>query len=552
MTLDTVRHLTPEIVLVLAALTIYVGGTMTRSAKPWAWIAGAGISLAAAALACLGGADPLAAYGRWLALTLGGTLVLLASRPLRTGGTPEYLGSLLLSLTGLMLMAGAGNLVLLFVGLELVSIPTYILLSLGRRDAASQEAAAKYFFLSVLASAMFLYGLSFLYGTTGSIELAGIRTALSHPEALPAGFESLTNVALVLIVAGLCFRVTAVPFHFYAPDVYQGTIHANAAMLSVLPKAAGLLALVRLVVVAMPNVEPHAWKIALAISALTMTLGNLLALWQDNVRRLLAYSSIANAGYMLIGLTVGLAAGRSPGGWDGVGAMLFYLCVYAAATLGAFAALTHLGSGRQQIEAVEELAGLGRTHPLMAAAMALCMLSLVGLPPAGGLWGKLFLFGSALGVEAGSGGPHRPWLIALAVLGVLNAAVAAYYYLRIVGVMYFRAPLAAPRAEGGRGAWLAAIACSLVVLALGVYPGPLMGRCSGAAQVQPMRLDPKPRKADNAGDFRAEGPAARPALGNAFVVTDTLRCSGKSQSSLRDGGPHFNLCGTTNALPWAG
>ncbi len=420
--------------------------------------------------------DPLSTFGRWFALGVGAVMVLMAWRPLSMGGTPEYLGSLLLIIAGLMLVASAANLVLLFVGLELISIPTYILLSLGRRDPAGQEAAAKYFYLSVLSSAILLYGLSFLYGTTGTMQLAG---GLRQSGA-STGFELLSKVAMVLIVAGLCFRITAVPFHFYAPDVYQGTIQANAALLSAVPKAAGLLALVRLIVLdrsAPPEMGPFAWKIILVLSILTMTLGNVLALWQENVRRLFAYSSIANAGYMLIGLAVGLAPGTKNGLWDGIGAMFFYLCVYVAATLGTFAVLAYLGRQRQQIETVEELAGLGRTHPVMAAALAVCMFSLAGLPPAAGLWGKLMLFGSALNVQETS---VRPWFIALAIIGVLNAAVAAYYYLRIVSLMYFREPLATPRAEGGPGPYVAALLCSLAVLVLGFYPGPLLKGCSEA------------------------------------------------------------------------
>jgi NADH-quinone oxidoreductase subunit N len=265
-----------------------------------------------------------------------------------------------------------------------------------------------------------------------------------------------------------------VPFHFYAPDVYQGTTHANAALLSVVPKAAGLVALVRLVLVTMPDMDPYGWRIALCLSVLSMTLGNLLALWQDNLRRLMAYSSIANAGYMLIGLAAGLASPGAAGWWDGIGAMLFYLVVYAAATLGVFAALAHLGSDRRQVEMIDELAGLGRTRPLVAGALALLLFSLAGLPPLAGLWGKLLLFGSALDVDAGGAEGRQPWFIALAVIGVLNAVVAAFYYLRIVGVMYFRAPLATPRAEGGPGAWIATVACTVLVRALGVYPGPLV------------------------------------------------------------------------------
>jgi NADH-quinone oxidoreductase subunit N len=518
--LDVISFLSAEIVLVVAALAIFMGGAFSASNKLWASLALGAILFAAASLWSCGGnerylqhtasrmvqpngpgsqvlestvarqiaafaatgpvvADPLSTYGRWFALCAGAVMVLMAWRPLVDGGTPEYLGSLLLIIAGLMLVASAANLVMLFVGLELISIPTYILLSLGRRDPAGQEAAAKYFFLSVLSSGIFLYGVSFLYGTTGTMQIAG---ALHPPVAASEFGLILSKMAMVLIVAGLCFRVTAVPFHFYAPDVFQGTIQANAALLSVLPKAAGLIALVRLVVVGMPDIGPYAWKIFLAISILTMTLGNVLALWQDNVRRLFAYSSVANAGYMLIGLAVGLAPGTAGGFWDGLGATFFYLCVYAAATLGTFAVFAYLGRERQQIESVEELAGLGRTHPVMAAALAVCMFSLAGLPPVAGIWGKLLLFGSALNVESASGGPLRPWFIALAVIGVLNAAVAAYYYLRLVSLMYFRAPLAAPKAEGGTGAYVAALICSLAVLVLFFYPGPLIKGCAEAGQ----------------------------------------------------------------------
>ena len=174
--------------------------------------------------------------------------------------------------------------------------------------------------------------------------------------------------------------------------------------------------------------------------------------------------------------------GTAGGLWDGIGATFFYLCVYAAATLGAFAVLAYLGRRQQQIETVEELAGLGRTRPAMAAAMAVCMFSLAGLPPAAGLWGKLMLFGSALNVEAASGGPSRAWFIALAIIGVLNAAVAAYYYLRIVSLMYFREPLVVPRTEGGPGAYLAALLCSMAVLVLFVFPGSLMKGCVEAGR----------------------------------------------------------------------
>ncbi len=411
---DTIRLLSPEIVLVVAAAAIYLGGTLLALPGLWRWVSGGAIVAAAAALWQVGPVatgsgpllvDPLAAYGRTLALALGAVLLLLNWRPLCAGGAAERLGTLLLAIAGLMLTSIAGDLVLLFVSLEMISIPTYILLYLGRRDAACQESAAKYFFLSILASAIFLYGLSFLYGTTGSTDLAAIRRALIDPAAVPAALAPLVVAALAMLFAGMSFRATAVPFHFYAPDVYQGATHANAAFLSVLPKAAGLIVLVRLALGTMPGSEPYGWRIALGLAVASMIVGNALALWQDNLRRLMAYSSIANAGYMLIGLAVGLASVNVEVRWDGVAAMFFYLCVYAAATLGVFAVLIYLGRDERQVEAVDDLAGLARTRPLAAAGLTLFLFSLAGLPPLAGLWGKFFLFASALAIPSEAGGP---------------------------------------------------------------------------------------------------------------------------------------------------
>jgi len=486
---QTLQHLLPEIVLVAVAVSIYVAGAFVDARREWSWIAGAGILLAACGLAMPGGsadgsliADSLALYARWVALALGGLFVLLASRPLRES-TSEYVGSLLLTIAGLMLVAGAGELVLLFVGLELVSIPTYILLYLGRRDPGGEEATAKYFFLSILASAMLVYGFALLYGTAGSTDLSAIRAAFCGPGSPAAAFAALSKVATVLILAGLGFKIAAVPFHFYAPDVYQGTSHANAALLSVIPKAAGFVALLRVVVASMPpmpGVEPYVWRVVVVLAVLTMCVGNVLALWQENLRRLLAYSSIAHAGYMLIGLAVALVQGHA----DGAGALLFYFCVYAAATVGTFAALDYLGRSERQLDAVEELAGLGRTRPLAAAALAVFMFSLTGIPPLAGFWGKLAVFASALNVDPGSeaAGSLGLWYVVLAVIGVLNAAVAAAYYLRIVAVMYFRTPLAVPKAEGGPGAACAMVVCVVLVIAIGLFPGPLMHQSDEAGR----------------------------------------------------------------------
>lgn len=472
MTTATLRLLMPEIALMAAAVMIYLGGAFYDLRKAWSGIAGAAIFLAAALLAVqpietatVGPllADSLAGNGRWLALVFGALLLLVASRPSSGEGASECTASLLLTVVGLMLVASANDLVLLFVGLELISIPTYVLLYLGRHDIFGQESTAKYFFLSVLSSAVLLYGFSFLYGAAGSTGLAAGVKAMGNAAGLPPGFQVLPKLAWTLVFAALCFKVTAVPFHFYAPDVYQGTSYPNVAVLSVMPKAAGLLVMIRLLMDAAPSLEPYAWRIVLTISVLTMTLGNVVALWQDDLRRLFAYSSIAHAGYMLIGMAAGL--GGAQGVWNGADALWFYLAAYATATVGAFAVLEYLGRPERRIEGVEELAGLGRTRPASAALLALFLFSLTGVPPLAGFWAKFFVFGSALSV----GGP---WFIGLAIAGALNAAVAAAYYLRLVAIMYFRTPLATPRALGGAGPLWAAIVCAVLVLVIGngMYP----------------------------------------------------------------------------------
>lgn len=507
MSTDTIYRLLPEAILIVVASCIYLGGAFGGGRRLWAGVAVAAVLIAGVALfqqgptpdtstgpaaihdatlaLTVGGQiDGLGQYVRWLALVVGLALVLLSSHPDDDLQAPELIGTLVLAVAGAMLVAATRDLVLIFLGIELISIPTYVLLYLGRRDAASPEAAAKYFFLSVLSSALTLYGFSFLYGIGGSTDLAALQTALT---ASDSRMSSLGMVALALVFAGIGFKITAVPFHFYAPDVYQGTTNGNAGVLAVLPKIAGFVTLVRIVAVAMPGLEAYGWKIALVLSVFTMTLGSVLGLWQDNIRRLLAYSSIGHAGYMLIGLAVGLAAARPAAGeaaaFDGLGALLFYLALYALATTGAFAALTFLGGEGKQIDGVDELAGLGRSHPLTAIFLAIFMFSLAGIPPLAGFWGKFTIFGSALNLdEAGLADPRiRTWFLALAVIGVLNAAIAAAYYLRIVAVMYFRSPVQTPRGAGGRGAAIAAALCAVLIVLLGVFPSPLVSEATEAS-----------------------------------------------------------------------
>jgi NADH-quinone oxidoreductase subunit N len=490
MTYEMFLLLGGEMVLATVAVVIYMGGAFTIARRPWSWVALAGILVAAAVVmasphAAASGrlvpGDSLAQFVRWAAMGFGALLVLAGSRNLRVPATPEYLGSLLLAVVGLMLSAGAGDLVLVFVGLETISIPTYIMLYLGPRDLASNEATTKYFFLSILASAILLYGLSFLYGLAGSTDLGVIHQRLAALAGGPS--DGLAKIALVLILGGLSFKIAAVPFHFYAPDVYQGTTSANAGLLSVLPKAAGLAVLVRLLAAMMPVVQPYAWALLAAIAVLTMTVANVTALWQTNLRRLLAYSSVAHAGTMLIGLAVYAASPGIGVYWDGIAALLVYLIVYAVATIGAFAALACLGSPGRQVESVHELAGLAWTggigRPLLAWSIAVCMFSLAGIPPLAGFWGKLAVFASALGLARG---PSGPWFIALAVIGVVNSAIAAAYYLRVVAVMFFRPSTAVAQRPHDGEPLVAALACAALALAIGIYPGPWLREADRASR----------------------------------------------------------------------
>lgn len=487
LTADTVMQLLPEIVLAGAATLIFVLGAFLATRWLWSWLAGFGIVGAAIALAQVGDAGmsgPLAddAFGvfvRWLSLGIGLLFVLLMGRIAMREQGAEVVGLLLLAMVGTMLVAASQELVMLFLGLELISMPTYALLFLGRKNIGSYESTVKYFFLNILASAFMLYGFSFLYGISGSTHLTDIQAALASGAVQDQGWSVMASLAVLFIFAGLGFKIAAVPFHFYAPDVYQGTTNANAALLSIVPKVAGLVAMIRILLIAMPTFEPIGWRIALIVAILTMTIGNILALWQDSVRRLLAYSAIAHSGYMLIGLAVAFAMSytgdTANSGFEGVAAILLYMSVYAVATLGTFAALTYLGDDRHEVDGIDELAGLGHSQPFVAIAIAVFMFSLAGIPPLAGFWGKLALFGSALSVDAGIDGTSelRVWFIRLAIVGVINAAIAAVYYLRIIGVMYFRKPLATPQADGGVGAWIAMALSALLVVGIGAASGPL-------------------------------------------------------------------------------
>lgn len=415
--------------------------------------------------------DGLTLFVRGLTLATGAILVLLHWNQADDSRSAESHACLLAILAGVNLVAAANDLVMLFVALELVSIPTYLFLLLPRRDAPAQEATLKYFLLSVLSSAIVLFGMSYLYGATGTTNLTAIHHAFAAGKDLP--HNPLVAVATVMLIAGLGFRLTAVPFHFYAPDVFQGAPTSAAAMLSFAPKVVGFVALLRLMVPATGSESTmHAWMMTPAATPLlwwlavaTMFVGNLMALMQTDVRRLLAFSSVSHAGYMLVGLVVGMQASQTV---SGIGALLFYLAVYGAMTLGAFAVLIAAARSNKRIESLDDLAGLSRTKPALALVLSVFLFSLTGLPPTAGFLGKFNLFVAAWS----QGFDSSRWLACL--LGV-NAALGAWYYLKLIGVMYLRDPV--DRSEDVRPmevpSLVAAVLCLAATVGLFFAPGAL-------------------------------------------------------------------------------
>lgn len=413
----------------------------------------------------------LAIYVKALTL-LGGLLLLLGSWDDVTGTyAADTFACLLLIIAGTSLTAAANDLVTLFLCLELISIPTYVILYLPKVSRPGQEAAVKYFLLSIFSSALLLFGFSYLYGLAGSTNLAVITEVLSGaPGGLPE--RGMIVLALVLTVAGLGFRITAVPFHFYAPDVFQGTTTANAAMLAFIPKVAGFVALFKFLPLLGLQVPTLLW----ALSAITMTAGNILALLQDNVKRLLAYSSVAHAGYMLMGLAVAPHL-TATAGTTGVQAILFYLVAYGAMNIGAFAVLSYLSTPERPVETADDLAGLGRTHPAMALVLSLFLFSLIGVPVTAGFLGKLQLFVGALSVPDG----QSKYYTYLVLIAAVNAAIGSWYYLRLVAFMFLRESLRPIQKAPIWPVLFSIWACALVTLLGGtILAGPLEDAARGA------------------------------------------------------------------------
>src|ERR1700731_2218528 len=402
--------------------------------------------------------DGFATFFRVLVIVVGMLSVFSAVQYLKRehAESSEYYALLLFSVTGQCIMATANELIMIFIGLEISSIATYILAGYLRDDKRNNEAALKYFLLGSFATAFLLYGIAWIYGTTGSTNLATIRIALLTPGSERSMI--LAGTAAALMFVGFAFKVSAAPFQIWAPDVYQGAPAPVTLFMSAGPKAAAFAVFLRVFMTAFGPItnrwEPFVWSSAL----LTMVIGNFAALTQTNIKRLLAYSSIAHAGYVM----VAIAAHNQ----IGIAAAMFYLAAYAFMNIGAFAVITHFARAGEKYVNIEDLAGLGWRQPVTAALFSIFLLSLIGVPLTGGFFGKFYIFKAALDA-------HLVWL---AVLGLLNSAVAAYYYLRIMVMMYMNEPgegmlrLPPPSAGIWTTLWVSAVG----TLVLGIFPSVLL------------------------------------------------------------------------------
>jgi NADH-quinone oxidoreductase subunit N len=373
----------------------------------------------------------------------------------------EYYALILLGAVGMCLMSSAVELVLIFIALEISSISSYILAGFRRHAAESAESSMKYFLLGSFATAFFLYGVALLYGATGSTNVFDIAATLGNASRI----EPLAYVAVALIFTGLGFKVACAPFHIWTPDVYEGAPSPVVAFMSTAPKAAAFAVLIRLVI---DTASPHWFWVIWTAAVLSMCVGNLGAILQSNVKRMLAYSSIAHAGYLMVAFAS--ASNRELG----ISAAMFYSAAYAAMNVGAFAVITQMAGSGERFSQIDDYSGLGKRSPMLAAALTFFLLSLIGIPITGGFFAKFYVFSAAL----------RTHLIWLTIIGVANSGMGSYYYLRLIVRMYMfepRTDAPAPRVQLGVGL---AIAISLIAtLWLGVLPNVVLHYTQGAPTI---------------------------------------------------------------------
>ncbi len=407
--------------------------------------------------------DPFAVYSKILVL-IGSALAIVISQGFierHAMARFEYSILIVFATLGMMMMISANDLIALYLGLEMQSLSLYVIAAFQRDDTRSTEAGLKYFVLGALASGMLLYGASLIYGFTGTTNFDQLAQ-LFH-----GGGDSEINIGIifgiVFILAGLAFKVSAVPFHMWTPDVYEGAPTPVTAFFSVAPKIAAMALFIRVMIGPFGGLVGEWQQIVVFVSMASMTLGAFAAINQRNIKRLMAYSSIGHVGYALIGL----AAGDE----TGIRGTLIYLAIYLAMNIGTFACILCMRRGDRMVEGIDDLAGLGKTHPMLALGIVVFMFSMAGIPPLAGFFGKFYIFIAA--IEAG--------LYALAVVGVLTSVVAAFYYLRIVQMVYFEEPVDPLDKPVSRDLGLVITGTGLVIVLFFVYPTPILNGAAAAA-----------------------------------------------------------------------
>jgi len=461
----------PEIVLALGAMALLMLGAY-RGQGTTALVTGLAVcllivvgvlelTLPSGKLVTFGGSFIVDDFARFLKIValIGSVATLILSREFLSDPSSrifEYSILVVLSTLGMMVLISAGDLIMLYLGLELMSLALYVVAASNRDNVKSTEAGLKYFVLGALSSGMLLYGASLIYGFTGTISFAGIAAVAK------AGNLGLV-FGIVFLLAGLCFKVSAVPFHMWTPDVYEGAPTPVTTFFASAPKVAAMAVFVRAAMTAFPGIVTEWQQIVVFVSIASMVLGAFAAIGQTNIKRLMGYSSIGHMGYALVGLAAGTAEGA-----EGV---LVYLAIYVAMTVGAFTVIIAMKRNGQAVEEIRDFAGLSRTNPVLAFFFAMFLFSLAGVPPLAGFFGKFYVFVAA--IKAG--------LFTLAVIGVLTSVVGAFYYLSIVKVMYFDEPL--PKLDSPRVELRTVLAVTgLFNILFFVYPGPLVSFATAAAK----------------------------------------------------------------------
>ncbi len=462
----------PEIILAIGALVLILFGAIRgeRSGEGMNVIALALLAVAFLAVLMLPSArvetmsgsfviDPFAKFMKALTLIASAGGVILSMDYMRREGISrfEYPILIVLSTIGMMMVISANDLIALYLGLELLSLSSYVIAAFDRDNVRSTEAGLKYFVLGALSSGMLLYGASLVYGFTGSVSFPVIASVLQGNVGIGA------IVGIVFVAAGIAFKISAVPFHMWTPDVYEGSPTPVTAFFAAAPKMAGMAMATRVFIDAFPGIVGQWQQIIVFISIASMALGSFAAIGQRNFKRLMAYSSIGNVGYALIGLATG-----TPEGIQGV---VVYMAIYLAMTLGSFACMLTLRRGNVMFETIDDMSGLARTHPVIAFCLAMMMFSLAGIPPLAGFFAKFVVFNAAIKAN----------LVALAIIGVVTSVIGAYYYLRIVKVMYFDEP-GARYDTVPAGVKLVLGLSSIFVVLFGIVPAPLVAAAGAAAR----------------------------------------------------------------------